>query len=133
PTHPWWDLINRVHGKSEVTGEELQYNCLTFFRMLEHDGALLALAAGADRTHYSAGKPPASATTSMFCFESRDRGRSWTERAVVASGRPDLPEGFSEGTMVQLKDGRLYCVIRTGAPFYHVWSSDAGRTWTQPE
>jgi len=133
PTHQWWELINRVHGKTTVTGAELRWDSVVFFRWLEHDGVMLGLAAGPHRDDEVEGEPPGHGTCSMFCFESHDRGRSWTERSLIARGRPDLPEGFSEGTFVPLKDGRLYAVMRTGASFHQVWSSDGGHTWEEPE
>jgi hypothetical protein len=133
PTHPWWELINQVHGKDEVGADELRYDTLTFFRFLEVDGVLLGLAAAGLRDDVQDGKSPEHSLTSTLCFESHDRGRSWSQRSIVARGHAGLAEGFSEGTFVQLKDGRLYAVLRTGGPFYHVWSSDGGFTWTEPE
>lgn len=133
PTHPWWDLINEVHGKEEVGGNEINYNGVTFFRFVEHDGSLLAIAAGVERQDMAGDKEMAHQLCTMYCFESGDRGHTWTERGVVARGFAGLGEGFSEGSFVKLKDGRLYAVIRTGGPFYHFWSSDGGRTWTEPE
>jgi hypothetical protein len=39
-------------------------------------------------------------------------------------------EGFNEASLVRLRDGWLYCVLRTSGVLHHRWSSDAGRSWT---
>jgi hypothetical protein len=48
-------------------------------------------------------------------------------------GHPEVSV-VQEPSLVRLPDGRLFCVMRTttGSPWYSV-SSDAGKTWTQPE
>ena len=67
---------------------------------------------------------------------SADEGRTWKYLSTVAYPRPDDPvgEGFAEPAFVQLTDGRLLCVMRTGHhfPLYSCWSSDQGKTWTTP-
>jgi hypothetical protein len=67
---------------------------------------------------------------------SEDGGKTWFYRSTIAAPRPEDPvgEGFGEPTMVLLDDGRLLCIMRTGHfyPLYACWSSDGGRTWTEP-
>lgn len=71
-----------------------------------------------------------------FLLASRDGGASWHYYSTIARPSPEDPvgEGFDEPTMVRLDDGRLLCVMRTGhyTPLYSCWSSDDGRTWTEP-
>ncbi len=67
---------------------------------------------------------------------STDEGHTWNYLSTVAYPRADDPvgEGFVEPTFMQLDDGRLLCVMRTGHyyPLYSCWSSDQGKTWTTP-
>lgn len=79
---------------------------------------------------------------------SRDEGKTWQQRSVVAAFEPADkpwpwagPEGPNEPALVRLADGRLLTVFRTGGggPTGRVfgnlgetWSSDDGESWTQP-
>ena len=124
PTFPWWPLFNGLHGKSELSGKEVLLGGSTFTSGLEFDGRLLAMGA---MGYATVGRD------SLYCFESRDRGHTWEEFSLVALGTENLTEGFNEASLVRLKDGRLYTVIRSGNFLFHVWSSDGGKTWTPPE
>ncbi len=68
---------------------------------------------------------------------SRDEGRTWDYLSTVAAPVPGDPvgEGFDEPTILRLNDGRILCVMRTGhfSPLYACWSSDDGKTWTEPK
>jgi hypothetical protein len=75
---------------------------------------------------------PAIKGTCVWCFESRDRGKTWEELSAVAIDDGQV-EGYNEASIVKLRDGRLYVTMRTGGPLVHAWSSDGGRTWTKPE
>jgi hypothetical protein len=72
---------------------------------------------------------------SLVAAQSKD-GVRWTIRSIVADDRCALPggEGPCEAALCRLKDGRLLCVFRmnSGAKYGQVWSSDEGKTWTQP-
>jgi len=66
---------------------------------------------------------------------SADAGKSWRERAVIAS---DGYHRFCEGGIVVLGGGReLGCVMRenhgAGMPDYVAFSTDNGATWSQPQ
>jgi hypothetical protein len=67
---------------------------------------------------------------------SRD-GRSWQYRATVADEACKLPgkEGPCEAALCRLRDGRLMCVFRMdgGAPYGRSFSTDEGRTWSEPD
>ena len=67
---------------------------------------------------------------------SQDQGRTWDYLSTVAAPVPGDPvgQGFDEPTILRLRDGRILCVMRTGhfSPLYAAWSSDDGKTWTEP-
>ncbi len=72
-----------------------------------------------------------------FVVRSTDNGYTWNYLSSVAVPHPELPddsEGFNEWTMVQLLDGRILAVIRTGhfTPMVTSLSSDQGKTWSVP-
>lgn len=58
---------------------------------------------------------------------SEDNGKSFR-----LHGRMDIPERwFDEHMLVELKDGRLLCMVRTQYGIAQSFSSDMGRTWTK--
>jgi hypothetical protein len=65
-----------------------------------------------------------------------DDGIHWKFRSIVADDKCPLPgaDGPSEQATCRLKDGRLMCVFRMEAnkPYGRVFSSDEGKTWTEP-
>jgi hypothetical protein len=126
PTHPWWPLWNRLHGREDMTAEQIILSGPVFTSGIALDEwRVLAVAYGTHRES-AAGKQ------CVVALESSDRGRTWKEIAVAA--RDDAtPEGPDEASLVRLKDGRLYLVCRAGGPLVHCWSSDDGRRWTKPE
>ena len=130
----------QFHGRpwgNIVRGGDGAYYCTAYFDT-EADG-LREDAAGA-----KAEKPRyAPRFNRTVILRSTDEGRSWVEYGVVAKvppppgERPDWAgfEGFNEGSLAFLLDGRLYAVYRTGGSgkmIGHGWSSDNGRTWTEP-
>ncbi|MBI4023396.1 MAG: exo-alpha-sialidase [Verrucomicrobia bacterium] len=64
----------------------------------------------------------------LFVLESRDRGRSWRQIALVVSG-----DGLSEPSLAQLDNGDLLALNRTGGPLLQARSSDGGFTWSKPQ
>ena len=54
--------------------------------------------------------------------------------AALAREGETKTEGFAEPRMIRLMDGRLFTVMRRGGAniMYKSWSSDEGRTWTEP-
>ncbi|MBN1344370.1 MAG: exo-alpha-sialidase [Phycisphaerae bacterium] len=105
------------------------------------DGSLLALMAGwfkSDTTPCPHNpKRPYSRT---YVCESSDGGKTW--RYVSTIGYDHIgSEGYNEGAMVALPDGRLMAVLRTGSmrdpkcqdnPIMQSYSEDGGRTWSKP-
>lgn len=93
---------------------------------------------------------PKNLERSLISHVSRDRGVSWQSLSTVATyhasefpyagyaytnNLPSFEHGYYEGSAVQLADGRIYLVMRSGGggvPLCHVWSADGGRTWTSP-
>lgn len=61
-------------------------------------------------------------------FVSRDQGATWRMRGSVAADQ----RRFDEHMMVELRDGRLWMLLRTYYGLAESWSSDQGRTWTDP-
>lgn len=61
-------------------------------------------------------------------YVSADQGKSWSRRGNVRFPRPS----WDEHMFVELKDGRIWMLARTGEGVMQTFSSDAGRTWTGP-
>ena len=60
---------------------------------------------------------------------SRDNGKTFQ-----LHGRMDIPERwFDEHMLVELKDGRIMCLVRTQYGIAQSFSSDKGKTWTKGE
>ena len=68
-----------------------------------------------------------------FTYASDDDGKTWTQSNVIDLGKyggyGDHGGGI-EPTLVELRDGRLWMLIRTyRGCFTEAWSDDEGRTW----
>jgi len=79
---------------------------------------------------------------------SKDRGKSWSYLATVASPvaspLPKLAEGYCEPDLISVGGNNLLAVMRSGGhtgpegstdyytPLYANFSHDGGRTWTEP-
>ncbi|MCM8824581.1 MAG: glycoside hydrolase [Candidatus Omnitrophica bacterium] len=126
PTYPWWELFNFATGK-QASASDVFLGGAYFTSVIElEDNTLIALG------YWYLKKDQHSDKCATGCFESKDRGKTWMEKSIVAYD-PDFPEGYCEPTLVQLKDGRLYTVMRTGSFLYHTWSEDLGKSWKKPE
>ena len=77
----------------------------------------------------------------VVAIESRDEGHTWRYVSEIFSAyaTPDMVEGANEASLVQLADGDILCVARTGngrygnRPMIQTRSSDGGRTWAAPQ
>lgn len=73
---------------------------------------------------------------SLVLAESSD-GLKWKIRSVIADEKCKLKgsEGPCESALVRLKEGRLLCVYRldSGVPYGQSFSSDDGKTWSEPQ
>ena len=105
------------------------------------DGSLLATAQGTfDEDNIEPSSGPGKDETHYlgrtFVISSKDQGRIWDYLSTVAAPQLEDPvdEGFGEPTMVRLDNRQLLCIMRTGhhRPLYACWSSDDGKTWTDP-
>ncbi|NQU12091.1 exo-alpha-sialidase, partial [bacterium] len=123
PTHHWWSLWNTLHGTGQLQGPEVFLNGPYFTDGIETDnGRLLALGYWLDHQLNK---------SCTWLYQSQDRGHTW--ELVSRLTDPDPKATITnEATLVRLKDGRLYSVLRTEGPLVHTWSADDGRSWTSP-
>ena len=105
------------------------------------DGSLLATAQGnfAEDTIEPSSGPGKDEThylCRVFVITSNDDGKTWNYLSTMAAPNLEDPidEGFGEPTIILLDNGQLLCIMRTGhhRPLYACWSSDQGKTWTDP-
>jgi hypothetical protein len=105
------------------------------------DGSLLATAQGnfAEDTIEPSSGPGKDEThylCRVFVITSNDDGKTWNYLSTIAAPNLEDPidEGFGEPTIILLDNGQLLCIMRTGhhRPLYACWSSDQGKTWTDP-
>jgi len=61
-------------------------------------------------------------------FVSADQGKTWTRRGHLRFPKPD----WDEHMFVELKDGRIWMLARTGGGTMQSFSSDGGATWAAP-
>lgn len=67
----------------------------------------------------------------QFVMVTRDDGLTWTERVIDIGGHGHH-EGAMEPTLVELRDGRLWMLIRTNHDvLYESFSDDGGLTWSE--
>lgn len=131
PRFQWSALINQLYGPDADTGSVVAVAPM-ITDVLELPDRLLA-AGYAQHIGDQGRYPDVRTPDSSFCYESRDRGESWTELSTLARGTRETVEGCNETALTQLKDGRLYAVIRTGDALVHCWSEGGGKSWTTPE
>jgi len=78
------------------------------------------------------------------CWRSSDHGHTWRLQGRIpfapdeqADPKGNERDGFTEPAFTRLRDGSLYCVLRTTdgsgvGPMYRTRSNDGGRTWSKP-
>lgn len=65
-------------------------------------------------------------------YRSEDDGQTWQASNKIDIGGRGHHGGCFEGTLVELRDGRVWYLIRTNLDwFWNAYSDDKGRTWTQ--
>ena len=88
-----------------------------------------------DRT----GKAPSQVDSEYMIgpMVSRDEGKTWQLISELHAEYPDNPRaigGTDEPSFVQLPDGQIYLLARTGAGcLYEARSLDGGKTWSKPK
>ena len=66
------------------------------------------------------------------CVVSSDKGKTWTLGNAIDIGGAGDHDGALEPTVVELRDGRLWMLIRTTrGQFWEAFSSDNGLTWSE--
>jgi len=69
----------------------------------------------------------------VLTYTSKDNGVSWVASNILDMGGSGDHSGTMESTFEQLKDGRLYMLLRTNwGFFYETFSSDQGLHWSYP-
>ncbi|WP_417381640.1 sialidase family protein [Gimesia sp.] len=66
----------------------------------------------------------------MLTYYSDDEGATWNHSNMIDLGGSGDHDGAMEGTIVELKDGRIYALIRTKfGRFWEAFSTDEGASW----
>ena len=68
---------------------------------------------------------------SVVTYSSADEGKTWRRSNVIDRGGIGHHAGVTEATIEQLRDGRIWMLMRTNwKTFWEAYSSDEGVTWT---
>jgi len=68
-----------------------------------------------------------------YTYASTDDGRTWSRSNGMDIGGQGDHAGSIEGTLIELRDERLWILLRSyHGHFYECFSSDGGRSWTAP-
>lgn len=78
---------------------------------------------------HAAGKEERNVSASLV---SADAGRTWRRSNTLELPGKGSHSGALEPTVIELKDGRLWMLIRHPGEFYGSYSHDGGLTWTPP-
>jgi len=129
-------FMRRSTDNGETWGEQFQVSepgwyCNNADRALRlSTGRVLLPAHGPYAENYIGGKKYAGGNLHSFIFYSDDGFKTWkrSSDSMTAIGR-----GCHEPTIVELKDGRLLCLLRnTNQRQYQSFSEDGGDHWTKP-
>ena len=70
----------------------------------------------------------------VVTYTTKDDGKTWVRSNVLDLGGSGDHAGAMESTLEQLKDGRLWMLLRTDKGcFWETFSSDEGGTWDEPK
>lgn len=131
-------FMRRSTDNGQTWGEQFQISepgwyCNNADRAVRlSSGRVLLPAHGPFADNYIGGQPYRGSRTKLhsFVFYSDDGFRTWKRStdSMTAPGR-----GCHEPTIVELKDGRLFCLMRNSNQVqYFSVSDDGGDHWTQP-
>lgn len=124
-------LDNGETWDDQVQISEPGWYCNNADRALQlSTGRVLLPAHGPYAEKYIGGTPYRGGNLHSFVFYSDDGFRTWrrSSDSMTTKGR-----GCHEPTIVELKDGRLYCLMRnTNKCQYFSISEDGGDHWTKP-
>ncbi len=104
------------------------------------DGSLLALMCGWFDTDTRESPHKGQNYRRSFVCRSTDRGRTWEYYSTIAYKPNWGSEGWNEGSLRRLPDGRLIAAVRSGSESSHwkdnplcmFFSEDEGKTWSGP-
>lgn len=66
----------------------------------------------------------------VLTYASKDDGKSWLQSNIIDLGGVGHHGGVMESTLIELKDGRLWMLLRTNwGYFWETFSEDRGLTW----
>ncbi|MGN6603634.1 MAG: sialidase family protein [Ginsengibacter sp.] len=66
----------------------------------------------------------------VITYTTKDEGKTWTPSNIIDEGGEGNHSGVMESTLVQLKDGRLWMLLRTNwGNFWQAFSPDDGLNW----
>lgn len=69
----------------------------------------------------------------VLTYTSKNDGTKWTRSNILDQGGTGDHSGLMESTIIQLKDGRIWQLIRTNwAYLYESFSKNDGKTWSDP-
>ncbi len=129
-------FMRRSLDNGESWGEQFQISepgwyCNNADRALRlSTGRVILPAHGPYAEKYIGGAPYEGGDLHSFVFYSDDGFKTWkrSSDSMTAKGR-----GCHEPTIVELKDGRLYCLLRnTNRCQYYSISEDGGDHWSEP-
>ena len=68
----------------------------------------------------------------VLTYTSKDEGKTWTASNIIDLGGSGNHSGVMESTLVQLRDGHLWMLMRTNwGNFWQTFSNDDGLTWKE--
>ena len=68
----------------------------------------------------------------VLTYTSKDEGKTWAASNIIDLGGTGNHSGVMESTLAQLKDGRLWMLLRTNwGNFWQTFSDDDGLTWKE--
>jgi Neuraminidase (sialidase) len=77
---------------------------------------------------------PYSRRGTVFCTYSDNGGRTWKKSTTELAGPEASKTGLQEPAVIELKDGRIMMLCRTGLGCqYRSYSKDGGETWSPAE
>jgi hypothetical protein len=120
---PVWTARSTDGGQTWTDVQEIQHEwCGAVRTMIQtKDGALVLSA-----THLAYPQPYHTSVT----YVSKDDGKTWQRSNHIDIGGRGHHDGIVEGTLAELKDGRLWYLLRTNRDvFYQAFSHD-GLSWT---
>ena len=124
-----WDIINMTPGvvmsMDNVGGIDGGQRCIAIITAIQIANGTIVVPIS-----YVVTNPGRLVSGSVV---SSDNGQRWQQSTSVDIGQRGDHSGAVEPTIAELRDGRLWMVIRTNlGRFYQAFSEDCGMTWSAP-